>query len=118
MESIGVREIRRNVSEYLRRVEAGETFEVTDRGRTVAVLAGSTEGLRLGVSALIDQLVASHVYGSVEEALAAGLEALVAQMRKRLVDESYREGYTRVPDEPDPWLEEASQQSLGAMDPW
>lgn len=39
MVSVGVRELRQRASELLRRVEAGETIEVTDRGRPVAVLA-------------------------------------------------------------------------------
>lgn len=39
MTSVGVRELRQRASELLRRVEQGETFEVTDRGRPVAVLA-------------------------------------------------------------------------------
>ncbi len=38
MEQIGVRELRQNASKYLVRVAAGETFEVTDRGRPVARL--------------------------------------------------------------------------------
>jgi prevent-host-death family protein len=38
MTEVGVRELRQRASELLRRVEAGETFEVTDRGRPVAVL--------------------------------------------------------------------------------
>lgn len=38
MASIGVRELRQKASEVLRRVEAGETVEVTDRGRPVALL--------------------------------------------------------------------------------
>lgn len=38
MERIGVRELRRDASAVLRRVAAGETVEVTDRGRPVAVL--------------------------------------------------------------------------------
>ena len=38
MSSIGIRELRQRASEYLRRVEAGETIEVTDRGRPVALL--------------------------------------------------------------------------------
>ncbi len=37
--SVGVRELRQNLSVYLRRVVKGETFEVTDRGRAVALLA-------------------------------------------------------------------------------
>ena len=39
MERVGVRELRQNLSVYLRRVEAGEALEVTDHGRPVAVLA-------------------------------------------------------------------------------
>jgi prevent-host-death family protein len=51
MASIGVRELRQRASELLRRVEAGETIEVTDRGRPVALLtpvpdAGPLERLR------------------------------------------------------------------------
>ncbi|HCO03412.1 MAG TPA: prevent-host-death family protein, partial [Actinobacteria bacterium] len=33
MASVGIRELRQRASELLRRVEAGETIEVTDRGR-------------------------------------------------------------------------------------
>ena len=36
---IGVRELRQNLSVYLRRVKAGETLEVKERGHWVAVLA-------------------------------------------------------------------------------
>lgn len=39
MSRVGIRELRQNASELLRRVEAGETIEITDRGRPVAVLA-------------------------------------------------------------------------------
>lgn len=45
MERIGVRELRQHASRYLARVAAGETLEVTDRGRPVAMLvpvAGDT----------------------------------------------------------------------------
>ena len=38
MERVGVRELRRQASAILRRVAAGETVEVTDRGRPVAIL--------------------------------------------------------------------------------
>ena len=51
MTSVGVRELRQRASELLRQVEQGETIEITDRGRPVAVLAplpdpGPTERLR------------------------------------------------------------------------
>jgi prevent-host-death family protein len=39
MATSGVRELRQRASELLRRVEAGETIEITDRGRPVALLA-------------------------------------------------------------------------------
>lgn len=39
MARIGIRELRQNASEYVRRAEKGETIEVTDRGRPVAQLA-------------------------------------------------------------------------------
>jgi prevent-host-death family protein len=35
---VGVRELRQNLSVYLRRTLAGETLEVTDRGQPVALL--------------------------------------------------------------------------------
>ena len=47
MASIGVRELRQRASELLRRVEQGETIEVTDRGRRVAVLSPLPEGSTL-----------------------------------------------------------------------
>ena len=51
MTSVGIRELRQRASELLRQVERGETIEITDRGRPVAVLApladpGPTERLR------------------------------------------------------------------------
>lgn len=38
MESIGIRELRQHASRYVSRVEHGETIEVTDRGRPVALM--------------------------------------------------------------------------------
>ena len=38
MTSAGVRELRQRASELLRRVAAGETIEITDRNRPVALL--------------------------------------------------------------------------------
>jgi prevent-host-death family protein len=68
MTSVGIRELRQRASELLRRVEAGETIEVTDRGRPVAILApvptsGPLERLRAagditGVAADLDDLPA------------------------------------------------------------
>ena len=38
MERIGVRQLRQDASRYLERVKAGETVEVTERGRLIALL--------------------------------------------------------------------------------
>ena len=51
MTSVGIRELRQRASELIRQVEEGETIEITDRGRPVAVLTplphpGPTERLR------------------------------------------------------------------------
>jgi prevent-host-death family protein len=38
MQRVGVRELRQNLSVYLRRVKAGQSLEVTEHGRPVARL--------------------------------------------------------------------------------
>lgn len=53
MERIGVRELRQHASRWLARVRAGETFEVTDRGRTVALLTPLT------TESVLDRLLAA-----------------------------------------------------------
>ncbi|MGH2752746.1 MAG: type II toxin-antitoxin system Phd/YefM family antitoxin [Actinomycetota bacterium] len=52
MTVIGVRELRQHASEWLRRVEAGETIEVRNRGRPVALLTPIPRG------SVIDRLAA------------------------------------------------------------
>lgn len=54
MERIGVRELRQHASRYLRRVAAGESFLVTDRGHAVAVLSPPEHEL-----SLYDELIAA-----------------------------------------------------------
>lgn len=44
MGSVGVRQLRQRASELLRRVAGGETIQITDRGRPVALLAPLPEG--------------------------------------------------------------------------
>jgi prevent-host-death family protein len=43
MDSIGIRELRQNASIWLRRVQQGESFQITDRGRPVAMLVPPVE---------------------------------------------------------------------------
>lgn len=54
MESIGIRELRQNASQYLRRVAAGEAFTVTDHGAPVGELVPPQRG----DAPTYDQLVA------------------------------------------------------------
>jgi prevent-host-death family protein len=53
---VGVRELRQNLSVYLRRVETGETLDVTEHGRLVAQLAPAP----VAESSVLDRLVAEH----------------------------------------------------------
>jgi prevent-host-death family protein len=53
-ERVGVRELRQNLSRYLRRVALGERLEVTERGQPVAVLAPMSKS-----SSALARLVAS-----------------------------------------------------------
>lgn len=48
MTSVGVRELRQRASDLLRRVQHGETIEITDRGRPVAFLSPVPSGDGLG----------------------------------------------------------------------
>lgn len=59
--TVGVRELRQNLSAYLRRVAVGESFEVTERGRKVAVLSPLPEE-----STPLKRLVASGRAGKPE----------------------------------------------------
>ena len=43
MTTVGVRELRRELSRYLRRVERGESFSVTLRGAVIAVIGPPPE---------------------------------------------------------------------------
>jgi prevent-host-death family protein len=52
-ERVGVRELRQNLSVYLRRVKEGETLEVTERGEPVARLTPPSTG-----SPALDRLIA------------------------------------------------------------
>lgn len=47
MTSVGIRELRQRASELLRLVEQGETIEITDRGRPVALLSPLPDGTPL-----------------------------------------------------------------------
>jgi prevent-host-death family protein len=65
MASVGVRELRQRASELLRRVQAGETIEVTDRGRPVALLSPLPAADPLAQLEASGDLVRGH--GSIDD---------------------------------------------------
>ncbi len=53
-DAVGVRELRQNLSVYLRRVKAGKTLDVNERGHRVAVLVPAG-----AMATALDRLVAA-----------------------------------------------------------
>lgn len=86
--SVGVRELRQRASELLRIVQRGETVEITDRGRPVALLGPVSDGgplERLRAAGEVDP--ASEARGHLPEPLVlpAGIElpsAALARLRR------------------------------------
>jgi prevent-host-death family protein len=81
MERIGVRELRQNASEWIRRAQAGECIEITKRGRLLAVIGPPPTGGTVGRLREAGRLKPPSIIGrpprpvktrkSVSEALAA-----------------------------------------------
>ncbi len=65
MASVGIRELRQRASALLRQVERGETIEITDRGRPVAMLAPLPEGSALDQLRMAGELDAAR--GSLDD---------------------------------------------------
>jgi prevent-host-death family protein len=71
-ETVGVAQLRQNLSEYLRRIEAGEHFVVTDRNRPVARLGPLVEAVRERLVAEGRLLPAGRPRGDVEPVRLSG----------------------------------------------
>lgn len=86
-ESVGVRELRQNLSKYLDRVKAGEDLVVTERGREVARLvpAGADAyvelAARFGASVPVEPLEAIAARLPPGGAAAGTTDAYLAQTR-------------------------------------
>ncbi len=61
MTSTGIRELKDNLSHYVRRIEAGERIAVTAHGRVVAELVPPAKASRAGRRGRYDELVATGV---------------------------------------------------------
>ena len=53
MRTVTVRELKNRLSEYLRRVKAGERVVITERGKAVAVISTAGRPIDEGIKALI-----------------------------------------------------------------
>ena len=62
---VGVRELRQNLSVYIRRVKAGESLYVTEQGRPVARLIPLTAQSRGRVAGLLEEGRASPARGDL-----------------------------------------------------
>ena len=88
MNQVGVRELRRQASAILRRVAAGETVEVTDRGRPVAILLKT---MPAGLLKLEREGLIRRADGDLLRVPPIGLLA-GAQLPSKLVSEGRAEG--------------------------
>lgn len=68
MTSTGIRELKDNLSHYVRRIEAGERIAVTAHGRVVAELGPPAKAASAGHRNRYDELVATGVIRSALEA--------------------------------------------------
>jgi prevent-host-death family protein len=69
--TVGVRELRQNLSRYLERVKAGETLTVTERGHEVARLVPSRPDIDPYYVELAEKYGATIPTGNLVEAIAA-----------------------------------------------
>lgn len=69
MASAGIRELRDNLSRYIRRIERGERIAITAHGRVVAELVSPGTKEKADAPSRFDELVAS---GAIRAPLEAG----------------------------------------------
>ena len=80
MKSVGVRELKNRLSEYLREVRAGERVLVTDRGEVVAELAPPGQG---GHDTKVPAALAALARRGLVTVGASGEGALYPRLRRR-----------------------------------
>ena len=70
LKEIGSYDAKTKLPEILRRVEAGESFTITNRGKPVADVVPSQNDNRLKTQATIDNILAAKKHVVSDEALA------------------------------------------------
>lgn len=69
LEKIGSYDAKTKLPEILRRVEAGESFTITNRGKPIADMIPSQTDNRLKVQAAIDNILTSKKHSVSDETL-------------------------------------------------
>jgi prevent-host-death family protein len=75
LEKIGSYDAKTKLPEILRRVEAGESFTITNRGKPVADIVPSRTGNHLKIQSAIDDILAAKKHSATDEMLAQLREA-------------------------------------------
>lgn len=70
LEEIGSYDAKTKLPEILRRVEAGESFTITNRGKPIADVVPSRTGNRLKAQSAIDNIMAARKHLVSDETLA------------------------------------------------
>lgn len=63
MTTVAVRELKNRLSEYLRKVKAGERVVITERGRAVAIISAAQTVVDEGIEAMIRERAARWAGG-------------------------------------------------------
>ncbi|MDX6555856.1 MAG: hypothetical protein QOD86_2051 [Miltoncostaeaceae bacterium] len=87
-ETVGIRELRQNLSRYVARVKEGEGFLVTEHGRVVARLVGATSdeyaelAARFGATVPVEPLESIAARLSPAKTPAGTTDAFLAESRR------------------------------------
>ena len=65
MQQVNITEFRNHLSKYLTRTTAGETLEITSRGRVVARLAPPVDSTKVGARHALEELRSKCSIGDV-----------------------------------------------------
>ncbi len=87
METVGIRELKRNLSEYLRRVKAGGKVVITDRNKEIAVIVpfGKIDG-QIKILQLVQEGVADWS-GEKPRGLAARIKSKGKSVSEAVVED-------------------------------
>ena len=84
---VGTRELKSKLSEYLRRVKAGETIFVTERGRIIGQIMPVSPGLAEKMQAVVDAGLADWSGQKVTPGQPVAINRSSQQISDRIVED-------------------------------